>query len=108
MTAKHSEQLQAAAMRAGIVDVEALALADLTRDDGSLEGAAAVVAELRKTKPFLFRKHAREMTESEKTATLAGLRKSPKPEPMPIDKTAREMTASERQAFIRECSRRFG
>jgi hypothetical protein len=53
-------------------------------------------------------KRASEMSETERTAKLAELRKGPKPEPMDVSRTAQQMTAAERAAFVRECSRRFG
>jgi hypothetical protein len=78
-------------------------------------------------------KHAREMTETERDATLAELKRGPadrkakdkteaerkewlaehypvlrpKPEPMPIDKTAREMTDAQRQEWLAEYKRRL-
>jgi hypothetical protein len=104
-----SEALKVAAQKAGIVDVDALALADLSRDDGTAEGAAELVASLKLAKPFLFSPKAKDMNKTERAEALAAIIKSgPKPEPMPTDKMARDMSPFERGEFIRECSRRFG
>jgi ribosomal protein L29 len=51
---------------------------------------------------------ARDMTEQERQAALAELRKGPKLEPLDMSKTARDMTESERRAFLDECKRRAG
>jgi len=53
-------------------------------------------------------KHARDMDEAERAATLAAIKLGPKPEPMPIDKMAKEMTAAEQASFIKELKKRFG
>jgi hypothetical protein len=53
-------------------------------------------------------KKARDMDEAERAATLAALKRGPKPDPMPIDKTAKEMTPAEQAAFIKETKKRFG
>ena len=53
-------------------------------------------------------KRASEMTEAEKAAKLAELRKRPEPEKMSIDKTAAEMTPRQREAWLREHIQRFG
>jgi ribosomal protein L29 len=53
-------------------------------------------------------KQARDMSEAERTATLAEIKRRPKPEPMPIDKTAKEMSPAEQAAFIKELKKRFG
>lgn len=51
-------ELKAAAIQAGIVDPDALKLADLSKvalkEDGSVEGTGAALAELKKAKPYLF------------------------------------------------------
>ena len=105
MTTKHSEQLKAAAIRAGMIDPgDALALVDVAADKSATE----LVAELKLAKPFLFRRRASEMTPQEAAAALAELKRGPKPEPMPIDKTAKQMSARERETFLKEHMRRFG
>jgi len=53
-------------------------------------------------------KHARDMSDAERAATLAAIKRGPKPEPMPIDKTAKEMTPAEQAAFLKELKKRFG
>jgi hypothetical protein len=52
-------------------------------------------------------KHARDMTEAERAAAIAELRRGPTPEPMPTDRKATEMTAAERSEWLREHRRRF-
>jgi hypothetical protein len=54
-------------------------------------------------------KHARDMSESERQAALAELKRGPKPAPVEIEtpKTAKEMRESERQEWLREHIRRF-
>lgn len=51
-------ELRSEAMRAGIVDLDALRLADTTgvvfTDDGSVEGVDGVIARLKSMKPYLF------------------------------------------------------
>ena len=51
-------ELKAEAIKAGLVDMDALKLADLTKvtlkDDGTVEGAEALFADLKKAKPYLF------------------------------------------------------
>ena len=51
-------ELKAHAIKAGIVDIDALALADLSgvklNDNGEIEGADAVIEALKKSKPYLF------------------------------------------------------
>jgi hypothetical protein len=51
-------ELRAAAVRAGMIDLDGLKLADLSgvalNDDGEVEGAEAVLAQLKDAKPYLF------------------------------------------------------
>ncbi len=51
-------ELKNHAVRAGIIDVDGLKLADTSKlkinDDGSIEGAATLVDELKRDKPWLF------------------------------------------------------
>jgi hypothetical protein len=106
----YSEQLRAAAQKAGIIDIDALALAaDLAKDNGTPEAAAELVTSLKLAKPFLFSPKAKDMNKTERAEALAAIIKSgPKPEPMDISKTAREMTPAERSSWLREHSRRLG
>jgi hypothetical protein len=74
----YSEQLKAAALRAGIVDLDALVLADLSRDDGTAKAADELVAEFKQSKPHMFK-----------------------------PKMARDMSLAERETFLREHKRKF-
>lgn len=51
-------ELKAAALKAGMIDLDGLKLADLAtvklKDDGSIDGAEAMLEALKKTKPYLF------------------------------------------------------
>lgn len=51
-------ELKAAALKAGMVDLDGLKLADLTKvkmnDKGEIEGADALMDEMKKAKPYLF------------------------------------------------------
>ena len=51
-------ELKAEAIRAGMIDLDGLKLADTSTlvldEDGAVRGAAAVLAELRRAKPWLF------------------------------------------------------
>lgn len=51
-------ELKAVALAAGMIDMDGLKLADLSKvtlkDDGSLEGAAEAIEALKKAKPYLF------------------------------------------------------
>ncbi len=51
-------ELKAEALKAGLVDLDALKLADLSKvtlkDDGTVDGAEALFADLKKAKPYLF------------------------------------------------------
>jgi hypothetical protein len=51
-------ELKAAALKAGMVDLDGLKLADLSKvtlkDDGEVEGADALMEEMKKSKPYLF------------------------------------------------------
>jgi hypothetical protein len=78
MTTKHSEQLKIAAQKAGIIDLDALALADMNKDDGTARSADELVAALKQAKPHLFR-----------------------------PKMARDMSRAERENFLKEHKRKF-
>ena len=106
-----SAALKAAALRAGIVDVDALALADLAKDNGTTEAAAEIVAALQKDKPFLFQRHMRDMTPSEVDQWWREHAKrfpngAPRPAPIDVSKMAKDMTEAERRKFLDECKRR--
>jgi hypothetical protein len=107
-----ARRLKVVAQKAGMIDLDALKLADVTKvtleDDGTVKGADELMTALKEAKPYLFGKMAREMSDTEKAIALAELCKGPKPEPMPIDKTAKEMTPAERAAFLKELNWRFG
>ena len=90
-------ELKAAALKAGMVDLDGLKLADLSAvkltESGDVEGADALMETLKTTKPYLFgtaktgstampptntppaAKHARDMTAAERAAALAALTK---------------------------------
>jgi hypothetical protein len=108
-----AQRMKTAALKAGLVDLDVLKLVDLTSvkltEAGEVEGADALLAKLQKDKPhfFVVRK-AKDMSEQERAAKLAELRKGPAPEPMDLSKTAAEMTLAARAAWIREHSRRTG
>jgi hypothetical protein len=84
-------ELKAAALKAGMIDLDGLKLADLSKvalkDDGTLDGADALMDGLKKDKPYLFGQPA--------TTTHTG--KAPDPNP-PTPKKASEMTAEEYSA----------
>jgi hypothetical protein len=109
--------LKAAALRAGMIDLDALALADTGKVTlgayGSVIGADEVVAQLKHDKPHLFMKKMKEMTPAEQATWWDEHKKKfpdggPKPEPMDLTKHARDMTEREREAFVKECARRTG
>jgi hypothetical protein len=114
MTTYSEQFLKAAAMKAGIHDLDALALADLSRDDGTARGADELIAALKQAKPHLFKpKKMKDMTQAEQDAWWKEHARrfpggAPPPEPMPTDKLAKDMTPAERDAFLKECARRFG
>lgn len=81
-------ELKAAALKAGMIDLDGLKLADLSKvalkDDGTLEGADALMEGLKKDKPYLFGQ----------PATTSHPGKAPDPNP-PTPKKATEMSADE-------------
>jgi hypothetical protein len=99
-------------MKARLVDLDWLKIVDtsnLALDAyGAVTGAHELVAKLKADKPFLFGKHARDMTETERAEAWAGFRREPKPAPMDMSKRAKDMSQREREAFLKECARRFG
>jgi hypothetical protein len=104
--------MKAAALKARLLDLDWLKLVDTStvtlEADGTVKGADELMVELKAVKPFLFGKHVREMSETERAAELEKLKRGPPPEPMPTDLTAKEMTEAQRKEWLREHSRRFG
>lgn len=82
-------ELKAIAIKAGIVDLDGLKLADLSKvklnDAGEVEGADALIDDLKKSKPYLFG-----------TTTTSSTQEKPKPDTKP--KRVSEMTDAEREA----------
>jgi hypothetical protein len=103
-----SEALKVAATKAGLIDLDALALADLSADDGSVEAAAELISRLKADKPFLFPKKAADMTPEERSIALESIRRGPPPVPVETTKRASEMTELERRQYLLEHNRRFG
>lgn len=84
-------ELKAAALKAGMVDLDGLKLADLSKvklnDDGEVDGAEKLMEELKKAKPYLFQTG---------NTTSSTTQAPPKTEPKV--KPATEMTAEEFKA----------
>lgn len=80
-------ELKAVALKAGIVDIDGLKLVDLSKltldDKGEVQGADALIDELKKSKPYLFG-----------AASTSGTGKVPPSEP-PTKKLAKDMTDAE-------------
>lgn len=80
-------ELKAAALKAGMVDLDGLKLADLSKvklgENGEVEGADALMEELKKAKPYLF---------GSASTSNPG---NPPPKDPPTNKKATEMTAEE-------------
>lgn len=84
-------ELKAAAVKAGMVDLDGLKLADLSKvklnDAGEIEGADALMEEMKKTKSYLF------------SSTTSTSNTDPKPKPSDNKpKKVSEMTEAERKA----------
>lgn len=81
-------EMKAAAIKAGMVDLDGLKLADLSKiklnDAGEAEGADALMEELKKAKPYLF--------QSGSTTSHTG---KPPEKKDPAPKTATDMSAEE-------------
>jgi hypothetical protein len=112
-----SEQLKIAALKAGMHDTDDLALADLSKDDGTATAADALITELRRDKPFLFAaKLMKDMTPAEQDAwwkehkqrTAKAGRAEALAEFRRRDKMAKDMTPAEQDAFLKEVTRRLG
>ena len=86
-------ELKAHAIKAGIVDVDALALADVSgvkfNEQGDVEGADAVIEALKKSKPYLFA----QTTASTEPAPKGGAAKPKSARDMTQDEFKREMAA---------------
>ena len=91
-------ELKAEAVRAGMVDLDGLKLVDLSRvkmnEAGEVEGAAGLMAQLRREKPWLFGGHS------------SSSRAAPPPSHPPRSKRATEMTLEEWRAARAEMLRR--
>ena len=85
-------ELKAEAVRAGMIDLDGLRLIDMPalklNERGEVEGAASVMQELRKSKPWLFGG----------TAQSSSSQSSPPPALPPKQKLATEMTDAEYRA----------
>jgi hypothetical protein len=81
-------ELKAEALKSGMVDLDGLKLADLSKvkinDAGEVEGASELMEELKKSKPYLFG--------TTQNSSTPGNPPNPKP---PVAKKATEMTAEE-------------
>ncbi len=90
-------ELKAAAIKAGMVDLDGLKLADLSKvklnDEGEVEGAEELMASLKKAKPYLF---------GDPSSSSSG---KPPPKGDPKPKRATEMTDDEYKAAKRTAVR---
>ncbi len=81
-------ELKAAAIKAGMIDLDGLKLADLTKvtlkEDGTVDGADALFEDLKKAKPYLFGSNQN-----------SGNPNNPPPPNPPVAKKATEMTDAE-------------
>lgn len=88
-------ELKAAAIKAGMIDLDGLKLADLSGvkldDNGEVDGAEALMAALKESKPYLFGES--------KTTTNTDKKPAPK-EPETVDVT--KMTTAEYQEYRRK------
>lgn len=93
-------ELKAAALKAGMVDVDGLKLADLSTvklnaDTGEVEGAEALMEALKKSKPYLFSNGS--------TTTSTDPKPKPKAdEPVDVTKMSAEEYTKHKQALIRK------
>ncbi|SIN82895.1 hypothetical protein SAMN05443247_00022 [Bradyrhizobium erythrophlei] len=114
------EALKIAAQKARLIDLDWLKLVDtskVTLQEGKygaiVQGADELMASLKREKPYLFGKHARDMSEAEMAAWWKDhARKfpggAPPPKPMPTDRHMRDMSDKEREEWLKEHARRFG
>lgn len=95
-------ELKAAALKAGMADLDFLKLADLSKvtldESGEVQGAEDLMVSLKEAKPHWFGQPS-QGTSSTATA--------PKPD-QAGPKTAKDMTPAERAKFLREHSAKFG
>lgn len=94
-------ELKTAALKAGMVDLDGLKLADLSKvtldESGEVQGAEELMASLKEAKPYLFGQPV------QGTSSTA-----PAPKPGEVKpKTAKEMTPEERARFLREHNAKF-
>ena len=98
-------ELKAYAIRAGIVDLDALRLADLSgvklNDDGEVEGAEALIVAMKEAKPYLFGAVTPPGTTTGTTAPAAN---PPRPQPP----TAFDARTASREDYQREKARVLG
>lgn len=89
-------EMKAEAIKAGMVDLDGLKLADLSTvkldENGNVQGAAEVLAALKESKPYLFKEPASSTSQTQEPP--------PKKKPEPFD--ARTATPEERAAKARE------
>lgn len=87
-------EMKAAALKAGMVDLDGLKLADLSKvkltEDGDVEGADALMEELKKAKPYLF------------GTPNSSNPNDPPPKNPPEKKSAKDMTDAEYEAAKRK------
>lgn len=85
-------ELKAAALKAGMVDLDGLKLADLSKvklqENGDIEGADALMEEMKKAKPYLFGKPGSSTSSTD----------DPPPKGDTKAKSAKEMTPEEHKA----------
>jgi hypothetical protein len=107
--------MKVAAIKAGMIDLDWLKVVDVTKitlqDDGSVKGAAELVAALKAAKPHLFQKHMRDMTPAEQAEWWKEHARqfpggAPRLGPMDLSKKAKDMSEPERRKFLDECKRR--
>lgn len=93
-------ELKAEALRAGIVDLDGLRLADLSSvklsDTGDLEGGAELIASLKEAKPYLFLPQTGAQTGTTSQTAKPPAARDAKP------KDARDMSVEEYAAFKRQ------
>jgi hypothetical protein len=86
-------ELKAAALKAGMIDMDGLKLADLStvklNDNGELEGADALMTALKESKPYLFKE----------TKSTSSTGKPPKGDTKPS--TFRDLTPEQQNAELR-------
>lgn len=92
-------ELKAHAVKAGIVDLDGLRLADLSgvklTDAGEVEGADALIEALKTSKPYLFAQTGAQ------TGTTSNTTSAAPPAKTPVQKHPRDMTPEERMAARR-------